>query len=162
MAIVAVMFMTGCTDACKDVDCGTALQGTCVEGTCECLLGYEGDDCKTASQTKFLGTYLEAGTCSVTGPENSTVTITASSDMTKILISGFWGLTVSFSANLSADGLSFTIPSTNVSGTTVGDITVSGSGSRAATSTTITASFSVIYGTPSVTDNCNNITWTKQ
>ena len=44
-----------CSDPCDDVDCG--VNGTCVEGTCDCDEGYEGTFCETETRAKFLGTY---------------------------------------------------------------------------------------------------------
>ncbi|MBL6876455.1 MAG: hypothetical protein ISR01_06650 [Chitinophagales bacterium] len=39
-------------DKCADLNCNF---GTCVEGSCECDEGFEGDDCSVASNEKFLG-----------------------------------------------------------------------------------------------------------
>ena len=164
LSLVALLFMSGCDD-CKDVDCGTAAQGTCVEGVCECLAGYEGEDCKTNVTAKFIGTYVENGNCSETGAEAFTVTIAASSsDMTKILITGFWGFTTPVTATVNADGLGFTIPTTSITGTIYGTVTVSGTGTRTSSSSLITATFTVVYtdaGT-TYTDVCSAIVWTKQ
>jgi hypothetical protein len=49
-----------CKDECKDEFCPSGY--VCVDGVCEnsdgtCPIGYEGEDCNTASNTKFAGNY---------------------------------------------------------------------------------------------------------
>lgn len=49
------MALSACKkDPCKDVNC---VNGDCVDGTCVCAAGYEGADCSTAENDKFLGTW---------------------------------------------------------------------------------------------------------
>ena len=76
VAAIATIGMVSCdTDACKDVDCG--LNGTCVEGDCECDLGYSGVACATENRAAFVGTVNLSGTvaCGVSG--NGTISSTA-------------------------------------------------------------------------------------
>ena len=44
-----------CSDPCDDVDCGP--NGTCIEGSCDCSVGYEGQFCDTEVRAKYFGTY---------------------------------------------------------------------------------------------------------
>ncbi|MBK8967762.1 MAG: hypothetical protein IPM36_14060 [Lewinellaceae bacterium] len=48
-------------DACKDVDCG--VNGTCLEGVCDCNDGYEGAACAEEWSAKFPGEYLGIDVC---------------------------------------------------------------------------------------------------
>jgi len=48
----SILFLTNCSDPCKDVNCGT---GTCDDGTCLCETGFEGLNCEIESREKFLG-----------------------------------------------------------------------------------------------------------
>lgn len=43
------------TDKCKGVVCNNG--GTCKDGTCDCVPGYEGNKCEIISRDKYLGTY---------------------------------------------------------------------------------------------------------
>lgn len=43
-------------DPCEDLPCGN--EGTCREGTCDCALGFEGENCNSREIDKFLGTYI--------------------------------------------------------------------------------------------------------
>jgi hypothetical protein len=50
------MSVTGCKDKpCDVVVCANS--GVCVDGTCDCQLGYEGIHCETAMRDKYLGFY---------------------------------------------------------------------------------------------------------
>jgi len=44
LLILSLFLITGCKDACEDIDCGT--NGTCIDGTCECEAGYSGANCE--------------------------------------------------------------------------------------------------------------------
>ncbi|MFT4680914.1 MAG: hypothetical protein ACI9CU_002196 [Polaribacter sp.] len=41
-ALIGLASFSSCSDACKDVDCGT---GTCLEGVCTCPDGFSGTNC---------------------------------------------------------------------------------------------------------------------
>ena len=51
-AFSAVLYTSCSKDACKDVTCQNG--GTCSDGNCTCVTGYEGTNCETASRTKFI------------------------------------------------------------------------------------------------------------
>ncbi len=42
-------------DACADIDCGA--NGECVDGTCDCDEGFEGETCTDAVRDKFIGQF---------------------------------------------------------------------------------------------------------
>ncbi len=116
-SLATVTFYTSCTDPCKDVECNDP-NGTCVEGTCNCEVGYEGDDCGTEERAKFLGTFSVSGTitCPVSG--NGTITGTvftvsnSSSSIQKIVLNFGGALTLTATVN----GTSFTIDNSSISG----------------------------------------------
>jgi len=98
VAITSLGLVSCNTDECKDVTCDNG--GICVEGTCECLDGYEGTNCETEERAKFTGTYVYGGTfvCPVTGDgtiSDEPMTVTSSStDVTRITVDfGFFILT---------------------------------------------------------------------
>lgn len=49
------------TDPCADVTCLNG--GTCNDGSCDCALGYEGDDCSTETRDAFEGAWTYTTTC---------------------------------------------------------------------------------------------------
>ncbi len=64
LAIIA-LFIVGCGDDCKDVDCGP---GTCDEGTCICPDGYEGASCEILENAIYFGSFIiTEGSCDLGG-----------------------------------------------------------------------------------------------
>ncbi len=106
----ASTIMTSCNpDACKDVVCNNG--GTCTDGTCSCPSGYEGANCDTKSNAKFINAagwqVTEDGTSS--SAATYVVNITANSTIANgIYISNVWD---SFTATVNAtvDGNNITI-----------------------------------------------------
>lgn len=49
------------TDPCKDVKCQNG--GTCKDGKCACVFGYEGEKCEKLTRDKFIGSWEEYMTC---------------------------------------------------------------------------------------------------
>ena len=130
--------------------------GTCVDGTCACASGYEGDSCQTLSSAKFVGSYEVDDVCSESGSNNYNVTITASSvNADQVLISNFWD---AFLNNVVAtvDSNEITIASQEPDND---GFLVSGTGTYISSSNTITFTYTVTDGTD--TDNCQT-TYTKQ
>ena len=67
-----------CKDECKDEFCPSGYE--CVDGVCEksdgtCPIGYEGEDCATASNAKFSGNYDTdyTGTGGLSGSSGNTI-----------------------------------------------------------------------------------------
>lgn len=148
----ATFSLTSCVDPCKDVVCENG--GTCIEGTCDCATGYEGDNCADEMRAKFVGSYSVADNCSATGTASYTVNVSNSStDVSTVLISNFWGL---FTNNVTAtvDGTNITIANQEPDGD---GFTVSGTGTYAAG--VMNLSYTVSDGTNS--DVCQS-TMTKQ
>lgn len=51
--------------SCENVICNTP-NSTCVEGTCYCRAGYEGDNCDILSYEKYVGSYNVSENCTTT------------------------------------------------------------------------------------------------
>ncbi|MEO5674696.1 MAG: calcium-binding EGF-like domain-containing protein [Chitinophagales bacterium] len=134
IATATIMFFNSCSsDACKDVNCGTF--GNCVDGTCICDAGYEGDNCETESRAKFVGTYTVSGTitCPISGDgtiTNSVLTLTNSSGSVSDVVINFAGV---LTINGTVTGTSITVASQSV-----GAFTYTGSGSISGSNITMT------------------------
>lgn len=135
--LAITLFMFSCSDACDDVDCGA--NGSCDDGICICVDGYEGTNCETEIRTKYLGTYNgnfsecldELGLGATIPTEFATVSaqVTADpADVNKVILAIPNPLLMIESISLEAGG-SFTIPATTVTIPNVPlPVTVSGQG----------------------------------
>lgn len=75
-------------DPCEDVTCLNG--GTCNDGNCNCATGYEGSDCGTKANAKFVGSFKLNESCPSGSVVDYPVTISASaSGANKIVIRGF-------------------------------------------------------------------------
>lgn len=65
LALSAIVFSTAMMSSCKSNQCkeNICIRGECVEGVCDCIPGYEGDDCYTKSSDKFIGVYNVETVC---------------------------------------------------------------------------------------------------
>lgn len=134
----SLMFIPACGDEnlCDDVDCGT--YGTCFDGDCVCDDGYEigtSGTCDTEQRAKFLGTYNSTESCTPTSTGSYSNTITAGSEITKIVISNFGDS--GLNATATVDENDITVDSQTI---TVGTntFTISGNGSISGNILTIT------------------------
>ncbi|MGB0368432.1 MAG: calcium-binding EGF-like domain-containing protein [Flavobacteriales bacterium] len=101
VAAVATIGMVSCTtDECKDVDCGD--NGTCVEGDCECDLGYEGTNCETLTNAAFVGSFNVTETCSQS-TDTYAVTV-AATNATTLTISNIYDAGLVVNGTINADG----------------------------------------------------------
>jgi hypothetical protein len=153
-AAIVGFFATACnSDPCKDVVCGT--EGDCVEGICECRLGYEEDTaglCNIKMNSKFVGSFQAAEACD-TSTYNYTLPITANSSATKFNIADLYltgtlmicDITTSDPATPTNVGKKFTIPSQTIST----GLTCSGEGIINAATRVITVSYTINDGTSS-------------
>jgi hypothetical protein len=153
LALGTVLFFASCTkDECKDVTCDNG--GVCTAGVCDCATGFEGTNCETKMNAKFVASYNGSDVCS-SGPYTYTATIAASSTIANgLVINNFGGFGSSFTATATVDGSNVTIPSQTVSG-----LTISGSGTLNSDATNLQLTYTAFDGTD--TDNCTS-TWTKQ
>jgi hypothetical protein len=154
---------TSCGDKCATLDC---VNGTCLDGTCECDPGYEADSkgiCNTEVRAKFLGSYTVNENCSKSGQAAPYfVGVTSGSGISDVSLSGFYG-------PVSTGGFIAAVKAT-VDGTTINiarqqpdndNIFVVGSGSISGTVMTITYTVSDETGTPIVSNTCSNVTFTR-
>ena len=119
-------------DLCYNVNCWT--NSTCKEGVCTCNVGYEGTQCEVRSSYKFIGNYIANESCLISGDNTYNLSISHSaSDPVKLYFRYLFKFADDVYANLNANGTSFTIPEQTVLATgTLGNLTISGSGSRSA------------------------------
>jgi hypothetical protein len=87
-ALIGLASFSSCTDACKDVDCGT---GTCIEGTCACPDGFSGTNCGTEDRAQFIGNFIMSGTIAasagnVTFSDESMINTVSTSSATKFIM----------------------------------------------------------------------------
>jgi hypothetical protein len=136
-------------DKCKDVVCQNA--GLCIEGTCDCPTGYEGDFCETKANAKFSGTWTVNETCNSVIGTAYPVIISAATDPTSVTMKDL--------GNYSCTSGSYNVPATvtgssiSVSGTVCSTV-FTGTGTLNAAGNSIALNYSATYGTPSTTDNC--------
>ena len=86
---------TSCGDNCKDVECNT---GTCLDGTCECGVGYEGTNCEIESSGKFVGNYDGTDICN-TGTFDYSMKISRVTEG-KVLLEDLGGTVYDIEANV--------------------------------------------------------------
>ena len=85
---LAILLFNSCADKCKKILCYNG--GICIDGSCACQPGFEGDDCSMATRDKFLGTYNVTDNCSITGNAKYTVNIYAvDSNVMQVFIANF-------------------------------------------------------------------------
>jgi len=153
LALGTVLFFASCTkDECKDVTCDNG--GVCTAGVCDCATGFEGTNCETKSNAKFVASYNGSDVCT-SGNYTFTANIAASSTIANgVIITNFAGFGSSFTVLATVDGSTLTIPSQSVSG-----IALSGSGTLNSAGNAIQLTYTANDGT--LSDNCTG-TWTKQ
>ncbi len=139
-AFLMMTSTTSCTDKCKDVKCGT---GTCLDGTCECGVGFEGTNCEIEWAAKFTGSFLGAdvvtgGTAGNQGTYNLiTPAVVTRISESEIQISNFGGFGSLVRATVTASDkitINFTDPAQRL---IVGTGTISGN--------TLSGSYTVTY-----------------
>lgn len=163
-----LLFATACGDSCDTTKCGN---GTCLDGTCECDLGYEKDkdgNCTVATRDKFLGNYTVNETCSNSGTATPyPVGIIAGVNINEVKMNGVYGPVASggFAKSVVAtvSGNTLTIARQQPDGD---NIYIVGSGTIVTTSTPVKINVSYTVtdetpGSPVVTNTCNTVTFTK-
>ena len=98
-------------DPCETVVCNNG--GTCNEGTCECLTGYEGLDCSEEVRDKFEGSWTYTDSCLPGNNTNSTIGESLD-DILKVTISNILGSDLGGAAIADIDGNTIIINSQTV------------------------------------------------
>lgn len=69
-----LLLTSSCKDPCKDINCN---DGVCLEGTCLCDDGYEGDNCDKLEREKFIGSWTGTLDCGgQLGANEATIIVT--------------------------------------------------------------------------------------
>lgn len=143
---IAAFLFTGCEDDPCDasvINCQNG--GECNEGTCECINGFEGENCEVFATGKFIGNWDAADSCpSAIMQEDSLwhydVTINPlTNDQTKVEIFNFGGFGENFAWSTQVSGDTITIPLS-----AAGGFTVEGSGLMSEDRTTINWTYTVV------------------
>jgi len=130
--LLVILSACGHKDSCN-IPC---FNGTCVNNSCNCNLGFEGDSCTTLTTAKFIGSWNAFDSCQ-TKNYGYTATIAASSSIVnEIIITNFGEYGTSFIVKADVSGMTFTVPQQIVEG-----ITLSGSGVIDTVTKTIAVSF---------------------
>jgi hypothetical protein len=133
--IPAILNSCGKKDTCN-VPC---YSGTCVDNSCNCTTGYEGDSCTIQSTQKFIGSYTATDSCG-NNEYGYTVTIAASSTITnQLIITNFGEYGTAFVVNADISGFNLTVPSQIVEG-----ITLTGNGTLDTVVKKITVSYNAV------------------
>lgn len=97
--------------------CVGCANGSCVNGTCVCDAGYEGTNCDVPVNAKFSGIYTLQETCDSTGSDVYNVTLAPSStNPAMFTFNGLYREPQALPASIQSDGVTFTIPLTNLGG----------------------------------------------
>ncbi|MDX1906693.1 MAG: calcium-binding EGF-like domain-containing protein [Bacteroidia bacterium] len=150
LMFVAAAAFSAC-DPCSKVDCQNG--GSCVDGTCQCVTGYEGTECETKSRTRFVGSFTVSETC-LGAPgvtfNNPIIIDTSATAVNLIIIRNLYNTGWSVEATVKGAAVSF--KDAVVSGTPAGvSLTATGSGTMAGTA--LTLKYGVRYGT-GASDSC--------
>ncbi len=126
LAATMLFSTTSCNqDPCvaKKITCANG--GTCLDGLCSCVDGYEGELCAAESRTKFLGAnnaqavYTGPETCTV-GTDNYSVTVSASTtDAIKLVVTNLYNNTPPYVFPIAVKGSKFTGSSISVGTTAI-------------------------------------------
>ncbi len=125
------LFVSCNGDKCKDVACNNG--GTCNEsdGSCNCAVGFEGENCDTESRTKLFGNFILSGTDSDGDTYTNLISSIATSAVAKnkfiFNIGGVFVLTCTMTSSSS-----FTIDNATIAG-----FTYSGNGTFVGTTVSI-------------------------
>lgn len=55
LSLLVTLTLFSCKDKCADINCQN--NGSCFDGHCQCLYGFEGDFCEVEIRANLLGTY---------------------------------------------------------------------------------------------------------
>lgn len=78
LLVFLLLLASSCKDPCKDVNCN---DGVCLEGTCLCDDGFEGENCDKEERDKFVGTWIGDIDCGeILGENEATIIVTKDTD----------------------------------------------------------------------------------
>ena len=159
------------SDPCKDSEERCLNGATCLDGTCVCADGYEGDSCSVVSRNKFLGTggtqavYGASDACTGGSTFNYDMTFSASGTGTdKILIQNFLGYECNgspISVVATVDGDKFTVNETAKPCITGLTLTITATGTYSASGVTMSYTLVETNASGSATSTCTS-TLTKK
>ncbi len=150
LALTMMFTVASCSqDPCvtKKITCANG--GTCLDGLCSCVDGYEGDLCADLSRTKFIGTYGAFDEIASISGTNYTTNITgfgiaaSSTGDGKVILTKFGGANETVVANVK--GKTVTIPDGTVINVTDAGVTVAWTVSAATITNTATGVIKMAY-----------------
>ena len=148
LMILTIMFLGSCNnEPCDDILCQN--DGICIDGLCDCPLGFEGEFCEEFSREKILGDFDVSSDCMGDTTVTETWGIAASSSaFNEILISNFHKPALNIWASI-------TDPNTiEIEGQIVGGSIISGSGTIEGEGQ-VSIQYTVIRVNPVDTTNCS-------
>ena len=151
LGLIALMSACKTKDSCN-VPC---FNGACINNSCNCNLGYEGDSCTVLTTNKFIGSWSAVDSCEPKNYEYTATIAASSSIVNQIIITNFGEFGTSFTVTADVSGMTFTVPEQNVEG-----ITLSGNGIIDTVTKKITVSFGA-RDANNQTDACTGV-WTKE
>jgi hypothetical protein len=101
--------------ACKEEPCDSVVcynGGTCLNGTCDCTTGFEGDDCNTEMREKFIGGYVVSEVCNGEQYAYQMNIINSGTSVSNVFLVNFGGLDINAEAVVNNNSL--TIPSATI------------------------------------------------
>ncbi|MCB9233142.1 MAG: hypothetical protein H6581_15910 [Bacteroidia bacterium] len=88
-SLLVMLLVAGC-NPCKKVTCEHG--GTCMEGTCGCLPGYEGEFCENMSKNSVAATYTVSETCTGSTDSYSCTVQASATDDLQVEFTNFYNL----------------------------------------------------------------------
>lgn len=168
-SLLSAVTYTSCTpDKCKAIAC--AYGGSCEEGCCKCLPGYEGPTCETITRSKFLGFWSVKEQGSVTPLRQYPLSIEKDTAVTGVLIKNIYNYFSSQKVRAYVQGDTLIIPNQQLMGKVIfgkGYISSAGAGNN----NVITMKYEVIdvatqlvddFGYYHEIDKSEASIWTKQ
>jgi len=127
LSISATILFSACEkDSCTDLTCQNG--GACSSGFCHCTTGYEGAQCETLSEARFLGSYIGITTCDTAAGILDTVSIsTVNGSNTQVAVSKTTSPGETFYGSISITGGQYLIvvPSAQLNSNTTQKYTIS-------------------------------------
>lgn len=115
LSFVYVALMTSCSqDKCKSIAC--AYGGSCDNGTCKCLPGYEGSNCETITRSKFIGGWQVHEKGLVSPDRQYPIAIEADKEVTTVWLKSIYNYFTGKAVKAYIKGDTITIPNQQTMG----------------------------------------------